>query len=289
MRLADKSCVQFIPALQLAYRRAPHRKWWIIIDDDTYLIKHSVETVLGHLNPDEPQYVGNAIGDYQGRFAHGGSAVLISGRVLQDLFERPEIVQDAKERSLDETWGDKLVATTLMKLGIYLNENFTPFFNGEPPRITKINADNFCLPIASFHGLKDPKNMDTLGKVLKQHDTGKMIFRGATWVYYGEPDIMSFAHNPIHRNHDHVGKPNEKTTTHDNVESALDCVSHCDKPWSSCLSWTWDSNTKECHLAPYTIIGEEAPGKHSGLHYPRAMDIGKRCEEMMRKMHWSSG
>lgn len=252
-------------------------------------MKSSIVQILSHLDPAKDQYIGNAIGDYRGRFAHGGSAIAISGRTLQHLIDHPDVIQDAKIRAMTETWGDKLVATTLMKLGIYLNEQFTSFFNGEGPRATKITADNFCLPVASFHGLSDPNKMHDFGELFKlRQDMNKMIFYNGVWSTYQQPDIRFFGRQPVQPgSHDHVGKPDGPVTTLENVSNAMACVKHCDQPWNGCLAWTWEERTLKCHLAPYAMVGEPVQGKQSGLHYPRAKDINDRCSEMKKKMHWS--
>jgi len=61
--------LKFLPALQLAYGRYPNKKWYLILDDDTYIIRPSLRLLLGHLNPSKPLYIGNVIGDYKIRFA----------------------------------------------------------------------------------------------------------------------------------------------------------------------------------------------------------------------------
>lgn len=257
------------------------------MDDDTFLVKSSLVHVLSHLDPAQDQYIGNALGDYKGRFAHGGSAIALSQRTMQHLFETEHIANNAMADSFHETWGDKLIATTLMQLGIYLEEDFADFFTGEPPKITKIDPDTFCLPIASFHGVRDPGVMKRLGDAVKEKENA-VIFRGEIWSMWSQPDVRFFAGNPVRPNHDHVGELSAKTKTIENVATALDCVSHCDKPWSDCLAWTWEERTFKCHLAPWAIIGDASPGKFSGMHYTRAMDIGARCEETMRLNHWKN-
>src|SRR6478609_11513054 len=99
--------------MEMLYQKMPQKKWYIILDDDTFLVKPSLQLFLDRLNSREPHYIGNAVGDYKGRFAHGGSAVIISGEAMRRLFSRPDIVARSYIASLDETWGDKLVATTL--------------------------------------------------------------------------------------------------------------------------------------------------------------------------------
>ena len=259
------------------------------MDDDTYIVQSSLVKVLSHLNSDEDQYIGNAIGNYASRFAHGGSAIIISKRTLEHLMERPDVRLEAKKRSLSEAWGDRLVATTLMKMGIFLDERFSPFFNGEPPRITKITPDNFCLPVASFHGMGEPDQMRAVGNIIHEREASKVVFRGSLWAMYHETDVMYFGQHPVQPGgHDHVGELTTGVTTYENCASAMDCVSHCDKPWSSCLAWTWEEHTLKCHTAPWVIVGGPQAGKKSGLHYNKASDIGARCQEMISNNKWAN-
>lgn len=46
--------VKFVPGLELAYRAMPNRKWFILVDDDTYLIQPSLNAILGHFDPSVP-------------------------------------------------------------------------------------------------------------------------------------------------------------------------------------------------------------------------------------------
>lgn len=61
-----------IPALELLYREFPHKKWYMMTDDDTYIHTPSLLSVLSTLPPNHAHYIGNAIGAYTCRFAHGG-------------------------------------------------------------------------------------------------------------------------------------------------------------------------------------------------------------------------
>lgn len=40
-----------MPSLELAYRAMPDKKWFILVDDDTYLIHPSLNFILGHFDP----------------------------------------------------------------------------------------------------------------------------------------------------------------------------------------------------------------------------------------------
>ncbi|KMU87805.1 hypothetical protein CIHG_05574 [Coccidioides immitis H538.4] len=162
----ELDAMKFISGLELAYKRMPLKKWYILADDDTYIVAPSLEGFLGHFDSNLCYYLGNPVGDYRGRFAHGGSSVILSQATMRRLFENPEIVSAAHEESLSETWGDKLLATTLIKLGIYLEEGYSRFFNGEPPRSAKLRSDRFCIAIMAFHGLS-PLAMLQTGRMFR--------------------------------------------------------------------------------------------------------------------------
>ncbi|KAM5380161.1 hypothetical protein ACJZ2D_003612 [Fusarium nematophilum] len=166
----ELDALKFIMGMEMIYSELPRKKWYIILDDDTFLIRPSLELLLGHIDFRKPQYIGNAVGDYKARFGHGGSAILISGEAMRRLFEHPGIVQEAYAESMTETWGDRLVATTLQKLGIYIEESYNHHFNGEPPSITRIWGDRFCSPLVSFHGLRKPGEMLHVGQRLAEVD-----------------------------------------------------------------------------------------------------------------------
>ena len=90
----------------------PDKKWYLIVDDDTYLVEQSLRMLLEYLDPNVPHYVSNAVGDYRARFAHGGSGVVLPQAAVRRLLAHPEVVTAAHRQSLDEIWGDRLLATT---------------------------------------------------------------------------------------------------------------------------------------------------------------------------------
>ncbi|KAB5580849.1 family 31 glycosyltransferase [Coniochaeta sp. 2T2.1] len=272
----ELDALKFIPGMDLAYQRLPDKKWYIILDDDTYLVQGSLHAMLDRLDPTIPAYLGNAVGDFKGRFAHGGSAVIISGAAMSLLFDQNrELLPAAYISSLSETWGDKLVATTFQKIGVYLDERFNHFFNGERPVITRITADRLCSPIISFHGLARPEQMAEVGSQFR-HVRG-LVTWGHLWKLYGRPDISEYITNPIRPNHDHVGRLDEASMDIEHVESAEQCLAQCHGHYKTCLAWTWDGRDKMCHISPWIIIGEVSPGKFSGVNAGRLHHLVGQC------------
>lgn len=250
----ELDALKFIMGMELAYRQLPRKKWYMILDDDTYLVKPSLELLLSHLDPSRPQYIGNAVGDYRGRFAHGGSAVLLSGEAMRTLFGRPDVVAAAYAASLDETWGDRLVATTLQKVDVYMDERYCHYFNGEPPRMTRIRSDRFCSPIVSFHGLRKPGAMADVGRALGGVE--KPVLWGQLWELFGRLPLEVLGRAPFARG-DHMGPRDEQTTTWRSVGGDDGCRHKCERRGARCLAWTYDAATGECHGSSWVVIGDD--------------------------------
>ncbi|KAE8364999.1 hypothetical protein BDV27DRAFT_127518 [Aspergillus caelatus] len=270
----ELDALKFISGLELCYNQMPDKKWYIMADDDTYLMQPALKLLLEHLDSEVPFYVGNAVGDYKGRFAHGGSSVVLSQATMRLLFSRHDVVTSAHLESLEETWGDKLLATTLLKLGIYLDERYVVFFNGGPPRAIRVTEDRLCAPIISFHSLT-PSEMINVGRRF-QH-TDEVLLWIDLWDIYGAPSLDSPILESGRKNWDHVGGLDESTMTVNDVPTAQKCIQICHNYAKSCLAWTWESEKQLCHISNWMVPGEQAEGKTSGINVPRAKSLVNMC------------
>ena len=247
----------------------------MIIDDDSYLIKPSLLLLLSHLDWREEYYLGNAVGDFKGRFAHGGSGVVFSRPAVQKLLSRPDILAEANMLALSETWGDKLVATTFQKVGVYLDERYSHHFNGERPRITRIYPDKFCSPLVSFHGVSDQDEMRKISGALGR--LRNPMLWGHLWPLFGLPDISSLDDGYYHVDHDHVGRGDEGSMHVDGLDTPEECRAKCLGRYGSwCVAWTWDSRGG-CHMAPWMVIGEKPGGLISGINVPKVKGLARHC------------
>ena len=253
----------------------PHKNWYILLDDDTFVLNASLKVILGHLDPSIPHYIGNAVGDYKARFAHGGSAVVFSRAAMDRIFiQNTETISRAHLESLDARWGDKLIATTAMKSGIYLEEMYNRYFNGEGPQVTRIRGDRFCVPIISFHKLS-PSQMLDVGRLFK--NAGRAVSWIDLWNIYGAPTFKSFLADPIRSGWDHVGRLDEATMTTKDVKTKEDCLQICHIHSSTCLAWTWEAESMACHISPWIIVGHPASSKFSAVNVPRAIRLLDEC------------
>ncbi|PTB64504.1 glycosyltransferase family 31 protein [Trichoderma citrinoviride] len=252
------------------------KKWYIILDDDTFLIGPSLHLLLSHLDPARPQYIGNAVGDYKSRLAHGGSGIVLSQEVMRRLFSNPGIVAQSYADSLDETWGDRLVGTALIKLGIYLDERYSHHFNGEPPAMARVKGDRFCSPIVSLHGLRRPGAMEAVGQALSNRQ--QPVLWADLWQLFAASSLDDAGREPVRQMRDYVGPTGDDTTTWESIESAEACRSKCQDS-KSCLAWTFDTETRACRTSPWMVIGDSsgAETEQSGLDWQTVESLVQHC------------
>jgi len=194
------------------------------------------------------------------------------------LFEHsPAVVNDAILESTTTIWGDKLLATTLMKVGVYLDESYSLLFNGEPPRMTRMWLDRFCLPLLSFHSLGAGNGvaMDELSQALKRVQ-GPVFWRQLGHIY-GADDFDAFEEEPFRPDTNYVGRIDEYGTRIENVPTYTACSQRC-FGGSNCLAWAWEQETMNCLTAPWMVVGQPAPGSFSGINAELARRTTQKCE-----------
>lgn len=243
------------------------------------MIPQTLTALLSHLDPSEPHYLGNTVGDYRGRFAHGGSVILLSRGAVDALFRRnPSVARAAHVEALTEKWGDKLVATTMQKLGVFIDERFNHMFNGESPRETRIWGERFCSPLVGFHELKRPEDMREAGEVLGGRK-GPVLWSDV-WGLFGGEDVWTFVDEPARKGRNFVGtlKGDAKGgMVTRGVRSAEGCRGLCMRD-RRCLAWSWKEGGGLCRTAPWMVVGGEAEGIISGIMGDRAAELMRVCK-----------
>ncbi|KAH8886509.1 hypothetical protein GQ53DRAFT_657752 [Thozetella sp. PMI_491] len=272
----ELDAMKFISSLEVAYDRFPNKKWYILADDDTYLVRPSVSLFLGQFRSEDAHYLGNAVGGWEGRFAHGGSAIMLSQGAMRRLFvDHPRSVALAHKGAFTNGMGDSLLAWTFVQLGIYLEEGYSVYFGGEKPIHAKIRMDRFCWPVLNFHGLRGP--LDTLEVDRKFRKNTKPTLWLDIWKLYGAPSFDFFDKTPLRDGWDHVGRRDESTTSTPEVEKAEDCAKMCAAHPEKCIAWSWEKEGHYCHESPWMMVGGEAKGMVTGLNLPRARQIAQKC------------
>ena len=260
----------------------PNKKWYVLLDDDTYILEPSAKLLLEHLDSSVPHYIGNAVGGRYKRFAHGGSGIILSQAAMYRVFvKNSKSLSAFNIESLTAGWGDALLADTLRKSGVYLEERYSHHFSGEGPRIMYIRSDRFCTPIISFHGL-DPEHMLEVGDKFRNITTPTSWIR--IWDFYDNRTLSSFLDEPCRADRDHVGRLDQATTTTKDVQTKEDCLEICLANDDTCLAWTWEAETHACHFSPWMLVGNAAEHRFTGINARRAMMLASQCPQQSAKM-----
>lgn len=186
---------KILPLLLHAYLTAPKTMdWFVIADDDSYIISQSLGALLRQLDSNERLYIGSKskvlghlaeTGRYAAKmkikdpnselsqtFAHGGSGIVLSRGLVESLFMdkhyNPKLIQHYSEVATESSSGDALLGFVIREeLGVTCNENVPVNlvdpdpFPGESVFDTDVPMNTICQHLLSFHDIK-PEEVQTL-------------------------------------------------------------------------------------------------------------------------------
>lgn len=151
---------KFLPAVAEAWRRFPGRRWYVMVEADTFLFWDEMVKWLGGLDSGRQLMMGHAsFCDYDGKstmFAHGGSGIVLSYGLVKASFGKDADFEHSHDSLIQASaFGDALLSKSLYDTpGVNLKE-LSPEgeerFNSDPPRVLKFVKVNWCKPILTFH------------------------------------------------------------------------------------------------------------------------------------------
>lgn len=149
---------KFLPMLAHAHRTFPEKKWYIYIEDDTYLFLPSLLPWLSTQSYNStPLYFGAFSGEGNETFAQGGSGLVFSQSLMKKVFggENAADLEVYGNYTSQACCGDIVLGKVLRDYDIYVNEGkYGPVsFKPEPPWKTKFDTGMWCSPVFTFHHL----------------------------------------------------------------------------------------------------------------------------------------
>ncbi|ORY81396.1 hypothetical protein BCR37DRAFT_380290, partial [Protomyces lactucae-debilis] len=130
-------------------------KWWVIIDDDTYLHLPTISAELAKVDHSEAHYFGSPVDGGDNHFAHGGSGIVLSAKAMSDLFENRKLADRMHANGLSTLHGDHNLAIYLKKIDIILEDRFRHSFHGEPFEEIRFKLEQVCAPLFTVHHLQE--------------------------------------------------------------------------------------------------------------------------------------
>jgi hypothetical protein len=145
---------KFLHVLEKTWKLKPDMDWYILIDADTYLVWSNLLMWLNALDPSKKSYYGSEVSIAGTRFAHGGSGIVLSNAIMQEL-----VVNGTAERwdakTQDNCCGDLVLSLALQEYGTTLQDAWPPM-SGERPSTVPFGPatpEYWCRPALSFHHL----------------------------------------------------------------------------------------------------------------------------------------
>lgn len=148
---------KFIPLIQHAGENWPHAKWYVYMEDDTYLFLPNVRKYLASFDHRGKHYLGSYAAKSDVVFAHGGAGFAISRGAWEESFgKKPNMSEDYHQYTADHCCGDQVLAKALTDNGVSFGENggdekFTWGFNPLVHWTFPFSKHNWCSPLLSWH------------------------------------------------------------------------------------------------------------------------------------------
>ncbi|KAM3077864.1 hypothetical protein ACMFMF_004282 [Clarireedia jacksonii] len=167
---------KFLPMLAHAQENYPNFKWYIYIEDDTYVFWDNLLRWLATLpTDDKPAYYGAYSGEVNATFAQGGSGIAFSRSLMRSVFSGPKAPTLVEYANLtaNSCCGDIILGHVLREHGVLVNQGeYGPVsFRPEPPWKTSFEEYLWCKPIFTFHHLHQ-RDLVQLMMLEKRHRRG---------------------------------------------------------------------------------------------------------------------
>ncbi|KAJ1535282.1 hypothetical protein HK096_002782, partial [Nowakowskiella sp. JEL0078] len=264
-----------LPAFKLLYEKFPKARWYLMIDDDTYVYFDTLLARLDEFDWSYPLYLGNKnvfrgcdgvkeFGDGP-NFAHGGSGIIISQEAIKQLV-KPTQFNECIARYRDCWAGDVRTSLCLRDSGIFLEtlegvQNKPITYNevwdkpcDNPTTFHRLNSSNIQ-QLFSKTPYKSATNADVFNGIVKPKiPEGSLLFRDFL------QDIDWPDSHPYHsikltkkgseeQSQDHAEKNTEvrEIVVKSNLDFAEYCKNICRfEEKKKCITWVWDG--KSCWL-----------------------------------------
>ncbi|KAJ6191223.1 hypothetical protein N7519_001244 [Penicillium mononematosum] len=148
---------KFLPMFQHAGRNKPNAKWYIFMEDDSYIFLPNLLRHLDKFNHKDPWYLGSLAWKHGDYFAHGGSGIALSRGAWEKSFGKdPRIVQKFEKFTEEHGCGDHVLGHALHEYGVEFGETtdddrFRYGFNSEAHWSAWYERNNWCKPVYSWH------------------------------------------------------------------------------------------------------------------------------------------
>ena len=174
---------KFLPMLSHAWKHWQDIKYYVYIEDDTYIFWPNLIRYLQTLSPSEVAYFGAFSGEGNATFAQGGSGIVFTQGLMKAVFGGDGVptLEQYGSFTTSACCGDMVLGKILRDFGVQVNRGTwgTLSFRPEPPWRTGFDERGWCLPIYTFHHVhqRDMAMLNALEKKLISTGQQDILFR----------------------------------------------------------------------------------------------------------------
>ncbi len=278
----------------------PDRKWYIFVDDMTYLNKPNLMDWLAQYDPDEKNFFCNKPElDLPDPYAPGGTSVILSGKAMKELFGNRKDLIKAWQPFIKEYPSALELVRTLVEIELKISMvTLWPGMTGFSPSTIPFSPTLWCEPVLMMHGVTPEQASDLLKLERERVDDlqNHLPLRVADlWDQFLMPEDLNY----IRDDWDNLSSEpsnsrwNIVPTTEnqdsklilDGEESPEGCSERCART-DFCMQWSYSSTPQnnwndnpdtKCHLSSSVRFGR----------YVEPQELIEAGEEIT--MSWKSG
>ncbi|KAJ0420338.1 hypothetical protein BJY00DRAFT_301705 [Aspergillus carlsbadensis] len=142
---------KFLPSLQRALEQKLNAKWFVFIEDDTFLVWSSLLSWLARLDWRESYFLGLPVTMEDQLFAYGGSGWVLSQAAIQQVAQHMGPLKAQYEDFTNKSaYGDLVLGHVAEQSGLRLTGAW-PLIQRETPSTMEYTSDILCYPVITFH------------------------------------------------------------------------------------------------------------------------------------------
>lgn len=172
---------KWLEAHRKAYLAFPDKKWYFLMEGDTFLHWNNLLQWTRGLDPDHDIYAGSQNSQAGVTFAHGGSGVLVSRAAMRKLMAGYDAMLPKWHQDIaDSCCGDVAMARHFQDVGVAMTPSF-PITQGETPLTMDWNERHMCAPSVSWHHVL-PGEIERLWDLQTEWTRLHVSFRAPLWM-----------------------------------------------------------------------------------------------------------
>lgn len=248
---------KFLPLLESAVEQYPLKKWYIFMEDDTYIMWSNLLSFLERHDHTEARYFGApvVIGDTE--FAHGGSGYVMSQAAahaaVKVLEQQPEL---AFNLARQHCCGDLITALVMREAGISVTRAW-PLFQGDTPDTMNFARDEWCYPVTTLHHMS-PEDVRAMWEFQGQMDLEEPISRRNIYAHFVKDRLR-----PILPMWDNMSSERHTFPSDDPPSTSFAACQAACEATDRCLQFSWVDG--QCSVSGTLRLGEATRRIGSGF------------------------